>query len=247
MTPWSNHPIFTQPDVYFEDELRPCFRFSAVLPYERCYHGLHTETFETLFDLFKPILKEHCDKLLMAPRPGAPFRRSLKIKPENWTPFTQLAQAHNNVENGILVSFQFADKADRDTNLGRGPTKFHYKCFDHGYLDICIPLADWQAGKIDIAEVVATLLKLPFLSFAAGFGLALGRTAEEGRFPEVAEIAKIFPALDVMPIGYRTRRDESETEAGICAINWITGIGQPFAGQLGGAGRMRSARVYRRI
>lgn len=238
---WLADPLFARGANGVGEDASPAFRLSIYLPYQRGYHGFHCEAYEALFEAFKPVIRANCDKALVCTSPGGNFRRGLKIKPENWTPFINLLAAYNNVEDGIFVSFQFADRHDTNTNLGRGPTKFHFSASTTIRLDICISVPDWLAGQIDIARVIAAIQNLPYLSFCGGYGLCLSENALNGQFPASHAVIQKYPALDVHhPGAVAFWRENPIEEVGLCGINWLTGIGEPFRSRMGGASALRA-------
>lgn len=166
---------------------------------------------------------------------GGKYHRSFRIKPEDWTPFTRLLAAYDTVEDGIFVSFQFVDRRDEKDDFGRGPTMFQFNASVTIRMDICISVPDWLAGKLDINAVITALQKLPYLSFCAGYGLCMSEQAVNGVFPESHGVVQKYPALDVAHPGLIAHYSEDPIqEVGICGINWLTGIGEPFRTQAGG-------------
>jgi hypothetical protein len=233
---WEDDPIFSQDAT--GGRYSPCFRLCAYFPYKEAHPYVHTDAFEELFACFAPVLKERCDRIRMWDRPGASARRGTKIKPEDWAPFRHLKSVYSDVEHGVFTGFYFINKAEGKSMDGGGPCAFRYFVYGSGgLLDICVPLEDWRARRIDISAALAALHKIPLYSFLGGYGLSLAETYRED---ELIPIAQKYPALDLaaatsrhwLPGGWP---EQERDRYWIAGINWLTGIGAPFLSMLGGA------------
>ncbi|MCV0397647.1 MAG: DUF3396 domain-containing protein [Rhizobiaceae bacterium] len=223
------------------DQAQPAFRLFAHLSFYKAHPYVFTEQYEALFALFAPILKERCDKIMMWDRPGANARRGNKIKPDDWRPFEHIKSIHSDPSNGIFTGFYFVDKSDKDMK-GRGLCSFRFFVGSSIRLDACIPLEDWQAGRLDVEALVAVLQTLPYFSFSAGYGLSLSDQFDNAAAFDLAEmlipVAHRYPALDLQHAEQRNAVPKDEADASafwIGGVNWLTGVGEPFVSALGGA------------
>lgn len=229
------------PNWTLSDQARPAFRVFVHLPYDRAHPYVLTEVYEELFSVFAPILQQRCDRIRMWDRPGANARRGNKIKPSDWRPFEHLKSVYSDPSNGIFAGFYFIDATDSDM-AGRGPCSFRFFVGSSIRLDACIPLEDWQAGRLDTGALVTALQKLPYFSFLAGYGLSLSDQFDNAAAFDLMEtlmpVARRYPALDLQHAEQRSavRGDEGDAASfWIAGINWLTGVGGPFLSALGGA------------
>jgi hypothetical protein len=222
----------------------PAFRVSACFPYRAAHPYVLTGQWEALFALFAPILRDRCDRIQMWDNPGAKARRSKAIQPGDWHPFAHLRSVHSDVDDGMFTGFYFVDASDTRNMRGRGPAAFRFFVGSAIRLDACIPLEDWHAGALDGDALVAALQALPYVSFAAGYGLCLSDRFAEGDSGEflgqLMPLAARYPALDLVHAEKRTWFDGTEHDfarVGLTGINWLTGVGEPFVTQ-GGRDRL---------
>lgn len=157
------------------------------------------------------------------------------IQAGDWHPFEHMRSVHANVDDGIFVGFYFVDTSDTREMQGRGPAAFRFFAGSTIRLDVCIPLEDWHAGALDAEALVAALQALPYVSFAAGFGLCLSDRFAQGDGGEflgqLMPIAARYPALDLVHAEIRTWYSGDERDfakVGLTGINWLTGVGEPF-------------------
>lgn len=218
----------------------PAFRVSACFPYRAAHPYALAAQWEDLFAVFAPILRQRCDRIQMWDDPGAKARRSKAIQPGDWHPFAHLRSMHADVDDGMFVGFYFVDASDTRDMRGRGPAAFRFFVGSAIRLDACIPLDDWDAGAFDIDALVAALQALPYVSFAAGYGLCLSDRFAQGDGGEflgqLMPLAQRFPALDLVHAEKRTWFSGTEhdfAKVGLTGINWLTGVGEPFATQGG--------------
>jgi len=245
---WEDDPLFarTDPDAV-GNWVSPAFRLSALFPYRAAHPYALTSEWQALFEPFVPVLEERCDRIRLWAEPGGKARRHKAIQAADWEPFARLKEADGDIDSGMFTGFYFVDRTDGREMGGRGPCAFRFFVGSAIRLDACIPLADWRAGALDIDRIVAALTAIPYVSFLAGYGLCLDdrfAQGDDGGFAgQLMPIARKFPALDLMHAEKRSwfPGDENDfAELGLAGINWITGIGDAFAGALGGADRFQA-------
>ena len=233
---WTSDPLLTRDGgSEIAEAASPAFRLSASFPYRAAHPYVLTAQWEALFALFEPILRRHCDRIQMWDNPGAKARRSKAIQPGDWAPFTHLRSVNADVDDGMFVGFYFVDASDTREMRGRGPAAFRFFVGSAIRLDACIPLEEWHAGALDVGGLVTALQALPYISFAAGYGLCLSDRFAQGDGGEflgqLMPLASRYPALDLVHAEKRTWISGSEHELadiGLTGINWLTGVGEPF-------------------
>lgn len=231
---WADDDIFSSQGM-LHGVANPGFRLSLLLPYDAGHPYRHTEAYEALFAIFAPILQERCDRVYMWDRPGAKARRSKKILPADWTPFRHIRSVYADQADGIFTGFYFVDKHDARGD-GAGPCSFRFFVGRAIRLDVVVPLADWQAGRVSIDALVAALQALPYFSFIAGYGLALSETYSHGDTQDIYNAlyryGLRFPVVDLVTDEARSRSSDDDgsgvPELGLAGINWLTGVGTRF-------------------
>lgn len=239
---WNDDPILGDGGA-LHDEANPVFRLTAYFPYQAAHPYLMPDRWQALFDVFAPLVRQHCDKIVMWDRPGAKARRGKKIVDSDWRPFAHLLSVESDVDGGIFTGFSFLDKADALEGNGRGPCSLRFFVGKAIRFEVCVPLSDWFAGHIDIDAAIAALQALPFVSVTSGFGLSLGEQFVGGDpaavYGPLMDYARRYPTIDIMRDEYRSffpGDPENYPAIGIAAINWITGIGEPFRSRLASRG-----------
>ncbi len=239
---WYEEPLF---DGTSEDERRhvnnfatPAFRLSVQ---SSIYHGHpldHVAVYEELFAVFKPILQRDAERLLMTETAGRNPRRRKSIKEGDWHPFEYMRSVIPD-DDRYFVGFDFQSGFNGDDRYDIGPTKFYFVTDRNSRLEATIPVADFEAGSIDIQALKDCLLKLPVFSALAGYGMCISDTFDwpvDGLY-RLHPIARKFPVLDICRSDRRqwfSDTDRGFNEYWIGGINWLTLVCEPFVSALGG-------------
>lgn len=106
-------------------EASPVFRLTSYFPYYEAHPYLMPDAWQALLDCFLPLVREHCDRIILWNRPGAKARRGKRIFEADWRPFHHLSSLQNDVESGIFTGFSFNGGAifdeTRKTRPGLAP------------------------------------------------------------------------------------------------------------------------------
>src|SRR6218665_677053 len=237
---WNDDPILREDSSLF-GEANPVFRLTGYFPYGQAHPYLMPDRWQALLDCFLPFVREHCDKIIMWDRPGAKARRSKRITHSDWMPFPHLLSVESDVDGGIFTGFSFIDRKDALEGNGRGPCSVRFFVGSAIRFEACIPLQDWQQGRLNIAAMAGALQALPYVSVMAGFGLSLGEyfagSDAAATYGALMDYASRYPAVDVARDDDRSffpGAPEDYPAIGIGGINWLTGVGGPFRSRAGG-------------
>jgi hypothetical protein len=238
---WHDDGIFATGGA-LHGEANPVFRLTGYFPYHQAHPYVMPDGWQALFDCFVPLVREHCDKIIVRDRPGAKARRSKRIVEADWRPFHQLAIAESDVAAGIFTGFSFLDRADGLEGNGRRPCSVRFFVGSSIRFEACIPLQDWTQGRLPLGAVIEALHALPYVSVMAGYGLSLGQryagSDAAATHLALSAYAERYPVIDVARDEDRSFFPGSPRDyplIGICGINWLSGIGEPFRSRAGGA------------
>jgi len=238
---WNDDPILVSGGA-LHGEVSPVFRLTGYFPYRQAHPYLMPERWQGLLNCFLPVVREHCDKIIVWDRPGAKARRSKRISNADWRPFHLLSSLESDIESGIFTGFSFLDRADALEGNGRGPCSVRFFVGSSIRFEACISLQDWATGRLSIPELIAAVQALPYVSVMAGFGLSLGERYAgpdaEATYSALSDYAARYPVVDVARDDERSFFPGSPQDyplIGIGGINWLTGIGEPFRSRAGGA------------
>jgi len=230
---WYDDPLFAAPlNGKAQNRFTPSFRLSIMTPWQDLDPNDKAPELQALFDCFSPILKRDCKRLVMEKRNGSK-QIMREPKPADWKPFEVMAKAKKPGSGNFM--FQ-SDVTGPGYAAAAGPSLARFTYSSEIRFDLHIPVADFEAGAIDMARLKSALSAIPHRTSTIGYGLALAeRTSADLAMQE--RIALNYLALDVMkPTTYVWRgpyHDKPEAHW-LRGINWITGIGEPFLSMLGG-------------
>jgi len=238
---WNDDPIL-MPGGALHGEANPVFRLTSYFPYHQAHPYLMPDAWQTLLDCFLPLVRGHCDRIILWDRPGAKARRGKRILEADWRPFHHLSSLENDVKSGIFTGFSFLDRADALEGNGRGPCSVRFFVGSSIRFEACIPLEDWAQGRLSIDALATALQALPYVSVMAGFGLSLGErygaADPDATHHALRQYATRYPAIDMARDEDRSFFPGSPQDfplIGIAGISWLTGIGEPFRSMAGGA------------
>ncbi|MEL6565200.1 MAG: type VI immunity family protein [Pseudomonadota bacterium] len=255
MTSWVNDPLFKEKfgsdngATSIDRFATPAFRLSVNTsryigaPYD------HVDAYQTLFDVFKPILQRDAQRLIMIGETGRPRRRR-SITKDDWEPFQQQRDIHPEDDRYFLgfdyqsgfVQSDWPKASEVPTGYIRkdlGPTKFLSRDDSSGRLEASIPVADFVDGNLDVAALKSAMLGLPVFGALAGYGMCHSDTFDwpHGDDLYLKNIARKYPALDVCGSEMRRFRfdyDDDTSKHWIPGINWLTLVRDPYLTALGG-------------
>lgn len=241
---WQDDALFGSVDQNSLKELgniaTPAFRLSAQASRSEGHPFDHTEAYERLFNLFRPVLEKHAERLMMTDPATGKARRRQKITADDWQPFQFIRQNFDDRRNWIGFDFKSGVSGKIDD---KGPTGFRFRLARTLQLDVTIPVSSFAAGEIDIDEMKAAMLALPVRSALAGYGLATSSffDAYESPRPLLMPVAEKFPVVDLCPSPLRAWSadfDDDLSRAWLSGVNWLTLVGDPILAALGGPERL---------
>ena len=237
---WSDDPIL-EPGGALHGQANAVFRLTGYFSYGQAHPYVMPDRWQRLLDCFLPVMQDRCDKIILWDRPGAKARRSKRIGAADWRPFNLLCSAETDVESGIFTGFSFLDREDALEGNGRGPCSLRFFVGSSIRFEACVSLQDWTQGRVAIADVIAAVQALPYVSLMAGFGLSLGERYAahdaDTTYAALGAYAARYPAVDVARDDERSFFPGSPQDyplIGIGGINWLTGVGEPFQSRAGG-------------
>jgi hypothetical protein len=238
---WHHDKLFQTDDPNDLDQLgsiaTPAFRLSAQGTLRDAHPLDHVAAYDQLFQIFKPFLQRHAERLAMNEKPGGAQRRRKSIQSIDWQPFHHLKNVVP-YDDRWFVGFDFKSGTTKQL-MGRGPTGFRCRVDKTVQIDATISIPDFESGALDVEALKTTLLQLPLRTAVAGFGMATSAYFDTRNYPLalLLPVAQKYPVLDVCPSPQRSwfsTNDDSFNHSWISGINWLTLVGEPFVSALGG-------------
>ena len=236
-----------------EAEGRPAFRFTLHSHTRDGHPFEYGAIYDEIFALFEPILRRDVTHVAMFTSKGTtPKRKAADKAGEWWRPFAFMreeflggADPKSDYSTWHWNGFDFLSgledaKAHKNSHRYLGPTKFCANFFRSIKIDATIPVADFEAGALDVKRLTELVTSLPVATANMGFGISgfdsLIGASSSGYW---LEIARRYPALDIC-----TMRDRDQwwlehkgdfTKYWLDGVTWITFVGRHFLDPLGGS------------
>ncbi len=241
MASWYDDKVFQANDLNSLEELggiaTPAFRLSGQGSLNDSHPLDHIQAYDRLFQVFRPILERHAERLIMNDRAGAKARRRKSITAADWQPLQYLKSVVPS-DDRWWIGFDF--KSGKTAKVFKGPTGFRLRVARTVQLDATIAVPDFERHDLDLDALRTAILGLPMRSVIAGFGLATSGYFDnhEQALPLLMPVALKYPALDVCPSPLRSwfsDYDQDLNHTWISGINWLTFLAEPFLSALCGA------------
>jgi hypothetical protein len=160
---WHHDKLFQTDDPNDLDQLgsiaTPAFRLSAQGTLCDAHPLDHVEAYDQLFQIFKPFLQRHAERLAMNEKPGGAQRRRKSIQSIDWQPFHHLKNVVP-YDDRWFVGFDFKSGTTKQL-MGRGPTGFRCRVDKTVQIDATISIPDFESSALDVEALKTTLLQLP--------------------------------------------------------------------------------------
>lgn len=239
MIMWHEDKLFQASNPDSLEELggiaSPAFRLSAQGSLAEAHPLDHVETYDRLFQFFRPLLERFAERLTMVEKAGAKSRRRKTITEDDWQPFHFLKQVIDDKDRH-WIGFDF--KSGKTAKVfDNGPTGFRLRVARTVQIDVTIPVD--EMSNVDMEELQAIILTLPTRTALAGYGLSTSSyfDAHDYAGALLLPAARKYPAIDLCPSPLRSwfsDRDDDFRRSWVSGVNWLTLVGEPFVSALGG-------------
>lgn len=243
---WQDDKIFQANDPNNLRELggvaSPAFRLSAQGSRSEAHPFDHVDVYARLFKVFEPLLRKHAERLTMTDPFSGKSRRRVSITKADWQPFEYIKQSFDDERNWIGFDFKSGKTAKL---FDKGPTGFRFRLAKTAQLDATIPVAAFDSGELDLAELKDAMLALPMRSALAGYGMATSSFFDDYETPRplLMPVARKFPAIDVCPSPMRSWFPDDDLDfrrSWVSGVNWLTLVRDPLLSEMGGAEKLMS-------
>ena len=255
---WFEDPAFDTPPCPDDHRSpardgRPAFRFTLHSHTRDGHPFEHGAIYDEIFALFEPILRRDVTHVTMFTAKGTTPKRKAATKAGDWwTPFAFMraeflggADPTSDYSTWHWNGFDFLSgledaEVHRNSHRYLGPTKFCADFFRSIKIDATIPVADFNAGALDVERLAELVMALPVATANMGFGIScfdslIGVTNPVWYWQG---LARRFPALDICPMDARDewwlKRKGDFNMYWLDGVTWITFVGRHFLDPLGG-------------